>query len=49
MCVKCMRDMESSEYGAGERFVDWDRVSDTESRLHDRPVDLSRLEMDLSK
>ena len=48
-CVKCMRDLESSDYGVGDRFADWDRVSDSESRLHDRPVDLSRLEMDLSK
>jgi DnaK suppressor protein len=49
MCVKCMRDLESSEFGGGDRFVDWDRVSDSEARMHDRPVDLSRLEMDLSK
>ncbi|SRR5260370_451345 len=48
-CVKCMRDMESSDWGGGERFADWDRVSDVESRLHDRPIDISRLEMDLSK
>src|SRR5258706_2314448 len=28
-CVKCMREMESSEYGGSDRFADWDRVSDT--------------------
>jgi|SRR5579859_4119716 len=48
-CVKCMREMETSEWGGSDRTADWDRVSDTESRLHDRPIDISRLEMDLSK
>jgi len=41
--------METSEWGGSDRTADWDRVSDTESRLHDRPIDISRLEMDLSK
>ena len=49
MCVKCMRDIETAEWRGGEGFADWDRVSDAESRMHDRPIDISRLELDLSK
>jgi DnaK suppressor protein len=49
-CVKCQREMEL--YGG---FADrdgkgnWDKVSDVETRMEDQQVDLSDLEMDISK
>src|SRR5688572_11057572 len=33
MCVKCVREMETASDWGHDRFVDWDRVSDNESRL----------------
>ena len=50
-CIQCQREMESSgEWGTAGRSIDWERVSDVESRLREpQEVDLSQLEMDYSK
>ena len=49
MCISCQRELE--EHGdRGGYEADWDRVADTERRYTERrDVDLSDLEIDLSK
>jgi len=50
LCIKCQREMEHAggwfdRRGAG----DWDKVSDNDSGMEDREVNLSDLELDYSK
>jgi DnaK suppressor protein len=49
-CIDCQREMESFPGWAGGRAsVDWEKVSDTESRTAEpKEVDLSDIELDLS-
>jgi DnaK suppressor protein len=49
LCVKCQREMEtSSGWGGGRLGANWDQVSDADAGEPSR-VDLSNLEMDLSR
>ncbi|MBM3994446.1 MAG: TraR/DksA family transcriptional regulator [Planctomycetes bacterium] len=50
-CIQCQRDMENYGHWDGNaRGVDWENLSDSEARMKEpRDVDLSQLEMDLSK
>jgi DnaK suppressor protein len=49
-CVKCQREMEIYGGFSSERHGErWDKVSEGESPLEERPIDLSDLEMDLTK
>ncbi len=49
-CVQCQREMEIyGGYAHGRGGEDWEKVSDAEAPLDDRDIDLSDLEMDLSK
>ena len=48
LCVKCQREMESSNRYGGGRFDNWDQVSDADAGEPSR-VDLSNLEMDYSR
>jgi DnaK suppressor protein len=50
LCIKCQREMESDAgwlHGRGD--VDWTRVSDHDHSMEDREVNISDLEIDLSK
>jgi len=47
-CVDCQREMEDFPGLADRRGVDWEKVSDTESKMEERDVNLSDIEMDLS-
>lgn len=50
LCVKCQREMESDANWSGHRFDgNWDHVSDGDHTFGDRGVDLSEIEIDLSK
>ncbi len=49
LCVKCQRESESSSgWGGGRLGANWDNVADTEA-TEPNHVDLSDLEMDLSR
>ena len=49
LCIKCQREMETdANFWANRGAHSWDKVSD-EGGMEDREVDLSDLEMDLSK
>jgi DnaK suppressor protein len=50
LCIKCQREMESDAgwlHGRGD--ADWTRVSDHDHSMEDREVNLTDLEIDLSK
>jgi DnaK suppressor protein len=47
-CVDCQREMEDFPGLAERRGIDWEKVSDTESKMEERDVNLSDIEMDLS-
>lgn len=51
LCIKCQREMEhDGGWLDGRRgAADWEKVSDSGSLMEEREVDLSDLEMDLSK
>lgn len=50
LCIKCQREMEhDGGWLDGRRDADWEKVSDSGSLMEEREVDLSDLEMDLSK
>ena len=51
MCIGCQRELETDgDIFDHNRFADWDKVSDAESRSQERrEVDISDLEMGLSK
>jgi DnaK suppressor protein len=49
LCIKCQRDMETDANFWDGRQLPWDKVADRDSPMEDRDVDLSELEMDLSK
>jgi DnaK suppressor protein len=50
LCIKCQREMESeSGWMGGRGDADWARVSDHENPMEDRDVNLSDLEIDMSK
>jgi DnaK suppressor protein len=48
-CVQCQREIEM--YGASSRYHDrnWDKIADGDMALEEREVNLSDLEMDISK
>ena len=49
-CVRCQREMElTGEYSGGDSKANWDKVSEVDGRDEQPEVDLSDLEMDLSK
>jgi len=48
MCVECQREMERHPRDRGFDAGNWEKVYDTASRLEDREVNLSEIEMDLS-
>ncbi|HEY8505161.1 MAG TPA: TraR/DksA C4-type zinc finger protein [Gemmataceae bacterium] len=49
LCIKCQREMENDASWAGGRHGgDWDRVSDGDA-MEDREVDISDLEIDMSR
>jgi DnaK suppressor protein len=49
-CIKCQREMEfDGSWLDGRAGADWEKVSDPGSHMEEREVDLSDLEMDLSK
>ena|SRR6266568_3431211 len=50
LCIKCQREMESEGgWGAGSGEFDWARVSDHDHGMEDREVNISDLEIDMSK
>lgn len=51
LCIKCQREMETDAGWLESRRggADWEKVSDSSSPMEEREVDLSDLEMDLSK
>jgi DnaK suppressor protein len=49
-CVKCQREMEVyGGFAEGRRGENWDKVSDSDAPLDEPQIDLSDLEMDLTK
>jgi DnaK suppressor protein len=49
LCVKCQRDMETEGgWGAGRGETDWGRIAES-NPMEDREVNISDLEIDLSK
>jgi len=48
-CVQCQREMENYPGWADSRRGDWEKVSESESSFEEPHVDLSDIEMDLSK
>jgi DnaK suppressor protein len=49
-CIKCQREMEfDGSWMDGRGGANWEKVSDAGSHMEEREVDLSDLEMDLSK
>ncbi len=50
LCIKCQREIESEGgWTAGRGETDWSRMSDHDHSMEDREVNLSDLEIDLSK
>jgi DnaK suppressor protein len=50
LCIKCQREMENdSGWLNGRGDADWARVSDHDHSMEDREVNISDLEIDLSK
>jgi len=50
MCIKCQREMERDGNLFSHRGMgDWNRVSDVDSSMEDRNVNLAELELDLSR
>jgi DnaK suppressor protein len=50
LCITCQREMETdSSWWDRRRQMDWNKIADGETRTEDREVNLSDLEMDLSK
>lgn len=50
LCIKCQREMETEGgWMAGRGDIDWARVSDHDHSMEDREVNITDLEIDLSK
>jgi DnaK suppressor protein len=50
LCIKCQRDMETEGgWSAGRGDIDWARISDHSHSMEDREVNISDLEIDMSK
>ncbi|MCE9529667.1 MAG: TraR/DksA family transcriptional regulator [Planctomycetes bacterium] len=50
LCIKCQREMEhDANWLQARGSADWNKVSDGDSGMDDRVVNLSELEMDFSK
>ncbi|MDB5310365.1 MAG: yocK 1 [Gemmataceae bacterium] len=50
LCIKCQREMETEGgWLAGRGETDWTRISDSDHSMEDRDVNISDLEIDMSK
>lgn len=50
LCIKCQRDMETdANWLAGRHGTDWARIADHDNPMEDREVNISDLEIDMSK